>query len=102
MKRKKTSYTVLIVVTGLIVLYGGCDRSYLPWNQSPWSTDNTQSQSHDEDERVEQAPSEDFCEELEPSIDDYRSFLEDDSLSESRRRNIRILIEQYDRECQGT
>lgn len=99
---------VAAVVLGFVIMLAGCDRSYLPWNASPWSSMSFSENSvgHSETSRIPQAPAEDFCEDNRETVDQYRSFLNPnyvwpgtDTEVVRRRRYCRRFVEQYDRLC---
>lgn len=99
----RIAFCVGLAIVG-VVFIGSCNQPHLPWNKSTWPPrgerllerqDSTPSSVTNES----QEPLEDFCEDMKESIDQYRSYMEDETISERRRRNIRNLVDQYDREC---
>lgn len=105
MKFTRTSFATLLSIAAIAIatLYGGCNNPHSPWNKNPWppkgERGHGRSTPKPRPESIPQDSVEDFCEDMRDSIEQYRSYLEDESLSERRRDNIRNLVEQYDREC---
>lgn len=103
MKFREATIAGAAIVALCAFLYGGCDRPYLPWVQNPWPPPGERGHGREtvepRPEPVPQDPAEDFCVDMRDSIDAYRGYLEDETLPEHQRRNIRVLVEQYDREC---
>lgn len=100
MKHRSRQLPIFILAALAVTLLfaGSCDKPYLPWVSNPWPSSGDEAPAP-RAEPTPQAPLEGFCEDMRESIDDYRTYLEDENLTESRRRNIRGLVEQYDREC---
>jgi len=102
MKYERASLAILFTFV-FTFLYVGCDRPYLPWVQSPWQLSNerghSSSSSEPQSESVSQGSIEDFCTDMRDTIVDYRLYINDESVSVSRRNNIKRLVEEYDRQC---
>lgn len=99
--------TSLLLLIGLFMIVNqGCDKPWLPWNAGPSWSSGQESPSRVQREEVPQRPLENFCEDNEQTVENYRRFLEPDynwgvspEVEERRRRHCEQFVRQYNERC---